>query len=206
MRQSSSSSSSSLASSSMAPKKKSGAGAHPSTSEAPSHAAADPIGVAVASGDTNAAGDATGTGGTVVAPPVTEVGAGGSEGGKHQQDPGGHTPQGVGGENILSPPLHLTEGHNRSDVTLSGANHNLLAAPAAGAATRPMPSPGQVNQDDVPNGVINPQVHPPRRHATLVTGSRRREYDATTTSIVRSGATSRSASSSMPSTTSEAMA
>ena len=76
----------------MAPKKMSGATDHPSTLKAPSHAATDVVRPTGAHGDMDAAGNMTGAGGTITIAPLAEAGAGGAEGGQHQQHPDGHAP------------------------------------------------------------------------------------------------------------------
>ena len=107
-------------------------------------------------GDVDATGDMAGPGGIVTTSLVAETGAGGTGEGQRQQHPNGHAPQGAGGEIIMSPPLHPTEGRSHNGDTCSGMNRNPLAAPAAGAAAGKAPPPKRADQSDAPNGATDP--------------------------------------------------
>ena len=66
----------------MAPKKKPGAACHPSTSKAPSHAAADAAGAMEMYGCVDAAWNVVDAGVVVITSPVAEAGVGGTREGQ----------------------------------------------------------------------------------------------------------------------------
>ena len=204
---SSSPSSSSTMPSTMAPKKKPGPSAHPSTSKASPPVASNAVGSAEAHEDADAAGEVVGAGSTITTSPAVDIGVGGIGGEKHQQRPDGHTPQGMGEGVSPSAPPPLADGHNRSDGARSGANRRPPAAPVTGAITVHVLSPERVDQDAAPNEAAGPRAPSPHHPAIQVVAPQQRGCGAAATGTVRSRAMVRStSSSSMPSTTSEAMA
>nr|XP_020175246.1 bile salt-activated lipase-like [Aegilops tauschii subsp. strangulata] len=194
----------------MAPNmKKSGPSAHPSTSKDPPPVASSASEGAEASKDVDASGGVTGAGDTITAPPAVDTGAGDVRGEQYQQRLDGHAPRGAneGVTPLASPPP--TSGHSRNNGARSGASHRPPTTPATGAVTAHVPPPGRADQTAMSNGAADPRAPPPRNPAAQVDVPQLRGRGTTVvtaTGTIRSQATVRSTSStSMPSTTTEAM-
>nr|XP_020150573.1 mucin-1-like [Aegilops tauschii subsp. strangulata] len=195
----------------MAPKKKkSGTSAKPSTSKAPPPAASNATGVAGTSEDVSAAGGVAGVGGAIATPPATDTGAEGVGGEQLQQRFDGQAPQGADGRVTPLTPPPPTGGRSHSNGTRSGMSHRPPTVPAMGAVTARVSPPGRANPTTGPNGAADPRVPSPRDPAAQVAAPPQRGRAtavAAAAGTVRSQATVQLRSStSMPSTTTEAMA
>nr|XP_020183378.1 protein STU1-like [Aegilops tauschii subsp. strangulata] len=193
----------------MAPKKKKAdPSAQPSTSKAPPSATSDAVGDAGISEDVSAAGGVAGAGSAITTSPAADTGAEGIGGEQLQQRVDGQAPQGMDGRltPLTSPPP--TDGRSHSNGARSRMSHRPPAVPAKGAGTTRVSPPKRADPTTAPGGAADPRAPSPRNPAAQVAAPPQHgRTTATAAGTFRSLAAVRSRSStSMPSTTTEAMA